>query len=125
MLSDKMFDMTSESILRDKSYRFALEAIDAYQHLVSEKKEFILSKQFLRSATSIGANVREARGAQSRADFINKLSIAHKEAFETDYWLCLLRDSKILSDDKAEHLLDLNTELIKILTSSLLTSKHQ
>jgi len=120
-----MASMGSESILSKKSYEFALQAIAAYQHLVNEKREFVLSKQFLKSATSIGANIREARGGQSRADFISKLSIAHKEALETEYWICLLRDSRILNDNKAQDLLVMVQGLIKMIASSLLTLKGQ
>ncbi|MEP7213265.1 MAG: four helix bundle protein [Acidobacteriota bacterium] len=80
----------AESILRTKSYDFALRMIKLYKHLVNEKREFVLSKQLLRSGTSIGANIEEASQGQSRADFVHKLSIAHKESFETSYWLRLL-----------------------------------
>jgi four helix bundle protein len=77
--------MKEKGLLEIKSFEFALFSIKTYQHLVKEKKEYILARQFLKSATSIGANVKEATGAQSKADFIAKLSIAHKEALETDY----------------------------------------
>jgi four helix bundle protein len=86
-----------ESILREKSYQFALRIVKLYQFVVSEKSEYVLSKQILRSGTSIGANVEEANQAESKADFIHKLSIAQKESFETDYWLRLLRDSNYLT----------------------------
>jgi len=79
-----------ENILRDKSYTFALNAIKVYKQLAFEQKEFILSKQFLRSATSIGANIEEAVGSQSKKDFLNKIFISYKEARETKYWLNLL-----------------------------------
>ena len=81
------------NLLRDKSYAFALRIIRVYRHMLETNKEFVLSKQILRSGTSIGANVAEATQAQSRADFVSKLSISLKEAFETEYWLNLLRDS--------------------------------
>jgi four helix bundle protein len=81
-----------ESVLKTKSYQFALEIISTYKELTL-KKEYILSKQLLRSGTSIGANIREANNAQSKADFIHKLSISLKESDETDYWLDLLKDS--------------------------------
>jgi four helix bundle protein len=86
-----------ENILLTKSYKFALRMVKLYQYLSEEKKEFVLSKQVLRSGTSIGANIEEANQAQSKADFIHKLSIANKEAFETNYWLRLLRDSNLLN----------------------------
>src|SRR3990167_2272586 len=88
-----------ESILKDKSYKFALEIIKLSQFLMLEKKEFVLSKQVLRSGTAIGALIREAEFGQSRADFINKMSIGLKEANETLYWLELLNDSFIIKKD--------------------------
>lgn len=87
-----------ENVLKDKSYKFALRIVKFYKFLVYEKKEFVLSKQVLRSGTSIGANITEGNQAQSTADFIHKLSIALKESFETEYWLCLLRDSEYISE---------------------------
>jgi four helix bundle protein len=111
------------NVLREKSYAFALRVVKLYKHLSSEK-EFVLSKQLLRSGTSIGANVAEANQAQSRADFISKLSIALKEAVETEYWLNLLRDSDYLSEEQAESLLLDCRELVKILISSIKTSRN-
>ena len=90
-----------ENILKVKSYDFALRIVKLYKHSSETKGEYVLSKQILRSGTSIGANIAEANQAQSKADFIHKLSIAHKESFETDYWLCLLRDSQYLSIPQA------------------------
>ena len=113
----------SESILKTKSYSFALRTVKLYQYLVKEKNEYVLSKQILRSGTSIGANIEEANQAQSKADFIHKLSIALKESFETHYWLRLLRDSEILEDKIANSLLTDCEEVQKILTSSIKTSK--
>lgn len=113
----------SESILKTKSYSFALRTVKLYQYLVKEKNEYVLSKQILRSGTSIGANIEEANQAQSKADFIHKLSIALKESFETHYWLRLLRDSEILEDKIANSLLTDCVEVQKILTSSIKTSK--
>lgn len=113
----------NENVLKVKSYDFALRIVKLYRHLSVKKKEFVLSKQILRSGTSIGANVAEANEAQSKADFIHKLSIAHKESFETEYWLCLLRDSEYLSIPQAESLLVGCRELQKLLTASLKTSK--
>lgn len=82
-----------KNFIKEKSFSFALEVIQIYKKLNSEKKEFVMSKQLLRSGTSIGANIREAEYAQSKADFINKLSIALKEANEADYWIKLLHIS--------------------------------
>jgi four helix bundle protein len=113
----------SESILKTKSYSFALRIVKLYQYLVKEKNEFVLSKQILRSGTSIGANIEEANQGQSRADFIHKLSIALKESFETHYWLRLLRDSEILEDKIANSLLIDCEEVQKLLTASIKTSK--
>ena len=112
-----------ESVLREKSYQFALRIIKLYQFIADEKKEFVLSKQILRSGTSIGANVEEAGHAQSKTDFIHKLSIAQKEAAETNYWLRLLRDSNFLTEKQAESLLNDCEEIQKMLTSSIKTTK--
>ena len=87
--------VSKPNIIKEKSYSFALSVIAAYKMLASDK-EYVLSKQLLRSGTSIGANIEEALQAQSKADFIHKLSIAQKEAFEANYWLRLLRDSSFL-----------------------------
>ncbi len=86
-----------ENVVRDKSYAFAVRIVRLYQHLVVSKREFVLSKQLLRCGTSIGANVEEAIGGQSRADFVAKMSIAYKEARETSYWLRLLKDTEYLT----------------------------
>ncbi len=86
----------SQSIVKDKSYSFALRIVRLYKFLTDEKREFVLSKQALRSGTSVGANVKEALQAESRADFIHKLSIALKEASETEYWLQLLKDADFM-----------------------------
>lgn len=112
-----------ENPLKDKSYKFALRIVKLYKFLAEEKKEYVLAKQVLRSGTSIGANVAEGSQAQSKADFIHKLSIAHKESFETEYWLCLLRDAEFISEKQAESLINDCKELQKILTTSIETSK--
>ena len=112
----------SESV-RTKSYTFALRIIKLYQFMADERREYVLSKQVLKSGTSIGANITEGNQAQSKSDFIHKLSIAHKEAFETEYWLCLLRDSEYITEKQAESLLMDCSELQKILTTSIKTAK--
>lgn len=112
------------SILKEKSYRFALEIIKLNKYLCSTEKEYTLSKQVLRSGTAIGALVREAEYAQSKADFVNKLSIALKEASETEYWLSLLKDSDYLNEKKFKELHSTNKELIKILAASIKTAKN-
>ncbi len=111
------------NVLKDKSYDFALRIIKLFKHLTQSKREFVLSKQILRSGTSIGANITEANQAQSKADFIHKLSIALKESFETEYWLNLLRDSEYLSVNQSDSLLLECKELQKILTASIKTAK--
>jgi len=114
-----------ESILKNKSYVFALEVVNIYKSLISEKKEFILSKQLLRSGTSIGANIREAEFAQSNKDFIHKMSVALKEANETDYWLSILKDSNYITEQQFKTLYLLNQELIKMLVSTIKTMKSK
>ena len=111
------------NILKDKSYKFALRTVKLFQYLLNEKKEFVLSKQILRSGTSVGANIEEAYQGESKADFIHKLAIANKEAFETHYWLRLLRDSDFLEEKLANSLLDDCDELQRILVSSIKTAK--
>ena len=112
-----------ESVLSVKSYSFALRIIKLYQSMASEKKEFVLPKQILRSGTSIGANIEESVHAQSKLDFIHKLSIAQKEACETNYWLRLLRDSDFIKPKLAESLLEDCEKLQRIFTSSIKTAK--
>ena len=114
----------SPNIVKEKSYAFALRAVNLQKYLVAEKKEYVLSKQFLRSGTSIGANVAEANQAQSRADFVSKLAIALKEAVEAEYWINLLRDSKYLNEREAESMLGDCQELIKILTAIIKTTRR-
>ena len=105
--------------LADKSYQLALQIVNVYKELTNSKKEFILSKQLLRSGTSIGANVTEANGAISNADFSAKISIAYKESLETKYWLSLLKDSGFLSKIEFDKLHSNTDELSKILFSIL------
>ncbi|MDQ6755621.1 MAG: four helix bundle protein [Bacteroidota bacterium] len=115
----------SNSIVGKKSYAFALGIISIYKTLVSDKKEFVLSKQLLRSGTSIGANVHEALSSESKRDFVHKLSIALKEAKETSYWLNLLADSNYISSEQFDKLNSDCIELIKILSSIILTIKEK
>ena len=107
----------------NKSYAFALEAIQLYKFLVADKKEYVLSKQFLRSGTAIGALIKEAEHAQSKADFLNKMNIALKEANETEYWLELLRDSRYVSAEIANKLITDVSTIIKLLASIVKTTK--
>ena len=103
---------------------FAKRVAKCYRFLLDKKKETILSKQFLRSGTSIGANIREGLFAQSRKDFINKMNIALKEAGETDYWLEVIHSTEYLTDTKYESMKKDNDELIKLLTSIIKTTKE-
>jgi four helix bundle protein len=112
-----------ENILQQKSFHFAIEIVELYKHLSSEKKEFVLSKQILKSGTSIGANVEEAIGGQSEADFMSKLSIAYKEARETAYWIRLLRETNFLEPSLAKKHLETCEELQRIIGSSIKTIK--
>ncbi len=114
-----------ESILKEKSYFFALEIIKICRKIVSNEKEFVLSKQLLKSGTSIGALVREAEYAQSPADFISKMSIALIEANETEYWISLLKDSNLIDTNQATHLLSWNNELISMLVATIKTTKNK
>lgn len=114
----------AESILRTKSYEFAIRTVRLSKHLEEQKQEFVLSKQVLRSGTSIGANVEEANQAQSTKDFIHKLSIALKEATETSDWLRLLRDCNTLDEKIARSLIEDCEQLQRILTASIRTSKR-
>jgi four helix bundle protein len=116
--------MKQNNIVQEKSFAFAVRAVKAYQFLTKEKKEFVLLKQFLRSATSIGANVEEAIGGQSRADFVAKLSIAYKEARETNYWVRLLRETDYLSTSQAESLLTDVEEIQKIIAKIRITTTN-
>lgn len=112
-----------KSILKDKSYKFAIEIVKLSKFLMFEKKEYILSKQLLRSGTAIGALIREAEFGQSKADFISKMSIALKEANESLYWLELLKDSNLITDNNFTLLFAECKELIALLVSTIKTSK--
>ena len=112
------------NIIKDKTYQFALEIIFLYKKM-RDQNEFILSKQVIRSGTSIGANVEEAIAAQSRKDFISKMSISSKEARETNYWLRLLRDSNLCEGIDYTELIKDSEEIIKILTSIVKTTQKR
>lgn len=114
-----------KSILVVKSYAFAVRIVNLVQFLRKEKSEYVLSKQILRSGTAIGALIREAEFAQSKSDFVHKLSIALKEANETDYWICLLKDTNYISVSEYESLASDCSELIYILISSIKTVKNK
>ncbi len=114
----------AENVILKKSFQFALDSINAYKTLIS-RNEYILSKQFLRSSTSIGANISESQEAVSTADFINKLSIALKEARETIYWLNLLAESNYLEKEVCVKLIADCEEIMKIIRSIILTIKQK
>ena len=111
------------NILADKSVAFSIRVVNCYKFLTDSKKEFVMSKQFLRCGTSIGANVRESVNAQSRMDFINKLNIALKEANETEYWLELLHESDILEEKLFESIYDDCKKIVATLTKIIKTAK--
>ena len=113
------------NIVMTKSYAFALRIINAYKFLKFEQQEFILSKQMLRSGTAIGVLIKEAEHAQSKADFINKMNVALKEANETEYWLMLLKDSNYIDDKVFNSIISDCKELIKLLISIVKTSKDR
>ena len=115
----------SKSILKDKSYAFAIMVVKLSQLLVNEKKEYVLSKQLLRSGTAIGALIREAEFAQSKADFLHKMSISLKEANETLYWIDLLKDTDYLTEETYLIHYNLNKELVAMLVSSIKTTKSR
>jgi four helix bundle protein len=116
--------MKKKNIVQKKSYDFALRIIQLNQLIIEGSKEYVLAKQVLKSGTSIGANIEEAIGAQSRKDFKAKLSISYKETRETHYWLRLLRDSKIIEDQFSQSLIKDCEELLKIIVSILKTLKN-
>ncbi len=113
-----------ENIIKNKSYAFALKIVKVYQFLSKQKKEFVLSKQMLRSGTAIGALVREAEHAESTSDFIHKMAIALKEANETEYWLELLTESNYLEEEISKSMKNEITEILKLLISIIKTSKQ-
>lgn len=111
--------------VKEKSFSFAIDIIHFYKIISQERKEFVLSKQLLRSGTSIGANIREAEHAESKADFIHKLSIALKEANETEYWLDLLFKTKYINTDEFQNIKPKIIEILKLLISIINTSKNK
>jgi four helix bundle protein len=115
--------LKQKNVVIEKSYNFALRIIKLYKYMLKNKNEYVLSKQLLRSGTSIGANVEEAIGGQSTKDFISKMSIAYKEARETHYWIRLLKDSEYINKENAASILNDIDELKKIIASILKTSK--
>ena len=113
------------ALLKSKSFELAIAGVNFYKYLVLEKKEFIMSKQFLRSITSVGANVREAINAQSKLDFIHKLAIAQKECDETLYWLEIMNSIDLLTKNEFDSLYADALALLKMIRSSILTIKKK
>lgn len=116
--------MKKDGITRNKTFAFALRIVKLSKYLNEEKREYILSKQVLRSGTAIGALIREAEYAQSAADFIHKLHISVKEANEAEYWLCLLKESGYIENPLFISLENDLSEILRLLTASIKTAKN-
>ncbi|MEI8046317.1 MAG: four helix bundle protein [Bacteroidota bacterium] len=114
-----------ENIVKNKSFDFALRIVKLYQFLVAEKKEYVISKQLLRSGTSIGSNIREAEHAESKADFIHKVSVSLKEANECEYWIELLFKADYIDENQFVSLDSDLKEILRLLTSIIKTSKNK
>jgi len=117
--------MKQENVIQEKSFAFAVRIVNLYKYLCEEKREFVLSKQILRSGTSIGANIEESIGGQSDKDFLTKVTIAYKEARETVYWLKLLLATDYLNKEQANSLLKDAQEICKILGKIQITVKNR
>ncbi len=117
--------MKKGNVVAEKSFKFALRIVNLNRHLNEKKKEFVLSKQILRSGTSIGANIEEALGGRTKKDFINIISIAYKETRETKYWLRLLHESNYIEEKLFDSIFNDCDELSKILSSIIITSKER
>ena len=113
-----------DATVEQKSFRYAIRIVNLYKYLRGKKKEFVLSKQLLRSGTSIGANVAEAQQAQSRADFLSKINIALKEAAETEYWLRLLRATDYMAEKEFRSIYDDCEQVKKLLVSIVKSTKE-
>lgn len=114
-----------KSILKEKSFAFAIRTVNVYKHLSTIKKEYVMGKQLLKSGTAVGALIREAQNAESSPDFIHKLGIAQKECDESLYWLELLFHTEYLSKDEFGSLSNNATELLKMLRSAIITTKNK
>src|SRR5262245_16919651 len=117
--------MPMGNAIEEKSFAFAIRIVKLHRYLANEKKEFVLAKQMLRSGTAIVALVREAQQAESKPDFIHKMSIALKECSETEYWIQLLHETEYLSTPEAESILTDNKEILKLLTSIINSAKDR
>ena len=114
----------SDSIIKNKSFSFAIRIINLYKFLIENKREYVLSKQLLRSGTAVGALVREAQNAESSADFVHKLGVAQKENDETLYWLELLFETNYLDENEYNSIQNDANELLKMIRSAIITSKR-
>lgn len=114
-----------KNMIKDKTFAFAVRVVKLYQYLSEQKKEFVLSKQILRSGTAVGALVREAQNAESKADFIHKMAIAQKECDESIYWLELLKATDYLSEKEYENINSEATEILKMIRSAIITLKQK
>ena len=112
-----------ENVVKDKSFKLAIRIVRLFQYLQTEKKEFIISKQLMRSGTAIGALVREAEHAESKADFVHKMAIAQKECNETLYWLELLIATQYLTEQESTSIFEETTEIMKLITSIIKSAK--
>ena len=117
--------MKEDNVLQKKTYAFAIRIVKACQYIMTEKKEYVLSKQLLRSGTSIGANTEEAIGGQSDKDFFAKLNIVYKESRETHYWIRLMNDTNYFDESQAKSLLTDCEEILKIVGSIIKTIKNK
>jgi len=117
--------MKTNNLIQQKSYDFAIRIVNLSRHLIEKKAEYVLSKQLLRSGTSIGANIEEGIGGQSEKDFYAKLNIAYKEARETHYWLRILRDTNYISSKESVSMLNDCSEILKIITAIIKTLKKK
>jgi len=115
--------MKKDNVIKNKSFAFAVRVVKLYRYLAEEKKEYVLSKQLLRSGTSVGALVREAEHAESKSDFVHKMAIAQKEINETIYWLELLKETNYLSEIEFENINIDAVEVIKLITSIIKSTK--
>ena len=114
-----------KSIIKEKSFVFAVRTVKLYKYLAETKKEYVLSKQLLRSGTAVGALVREAQNAESKADFIHKLAIAQKECDETIYWIELLKETEFMSNSEYNSMSIQASELLKMIRSAIITTKNK
>ena len=117
--------MKDNNVVEEKSFEFSVRIVNLYKYLTVQKQEFVMSKQLLRSGTSIGANICEAQQAQSQMDFLSKMSISLKESYESDYWLRLLHKTEYLNEDEYQSIVSDCRSLTKLLVSIIKTTKEK